>query len=191
MRHHRILLALAGAGLVLLPILSPRAGGDRQRPAFDPLFAQGASCAPAQPGRPVLLASLLQAQQPLQQAHPTETRPFQPGQQLPSTGEKPPPPLYGNLGKLHLAVTTNNPQAQAYFDQGLRLNFAFNHAEAVRAFRAAARLDPDCAMCHWAKRWRSVPTSTRRCSRKRPRRPMPHPGARCSWQAMPHPTSRR
>jgi tetratricopeptide (TPR) repeat protein len=151
MRHHRILLALAGAGLVLLPILSPRAGGDRQRPAFDPLFAQGANCTPAQPGRPVLLVSLLQAQQPPQQAYPTETRPFQPGQQLPATDEKPPPPLYRNLGKLHLAVTTNNPQAQAYFDQGLRLNFAFNHAEAVRAFRAAARLDPDCAMCHWGE----------------------------------------
>jgi tetratricopeptide (TPR) repeat protein len=151
MRHHRILLALAGAGLVLLPVLSPQAGRDQQRPVFDPLFAPGANCTPAQPGRPVLLISLLQAQQPPQQAHPTETRPFQPGQQLPATGEEPPPPLYRNLGKLHLAVTTNNSQAQAYFDQGLRLSFAFNHAEAVRAFRTAARLDPDCAMCHWGE----------------------------------------
>jgi tetratricopeptide (TPR) repeat protein len=36
-----------------------------------------------------------------------------------------------------------------YFDQGVRLLFAFNHAEAIRSFREAARLDPDCAMCWW------------------------------------------
>lgn len=56
-------------------------------------------------------------------------------------------PLYDNLGALHYAVTTSDPLAQAYFDQGLRLYWAFNHAEAVRAFAEAERRDPACAMC--------------------------------------------
>jgi tetratricopeptide (TPR) repeat protein len=58
-------------------------------------------------------------------------------------------PLYDNLGHHHHAVSTRVPQAQRYFDQGLRLYYAFNHAEAIRAFREAARLDPGCAMCYW------------------------------------------
>src|SRR5262249_58062516 len=56
-----------------------------------------------------------------------------------------------NLGTLSYAITTNNPTAQRYFDQGLRLTYAFNHAEAQRAFRAAQRLDPDCALCYWGE----------------------------------------
>jgi tetratricopeptide (TPR) repeat protein len=58
-------------------------------------------------------------------------------------------PLYENLGSYSQKITTASPRAQAYFDQGLRLVYAFNHAEARRAFREAARLDPDCAMFYW------------------------------------------
>ena len=58
-------------------------------------------------------------------------------------------PLYDNLGNHHYSITTRVPTAQRYFDQGLRLYYAFNHAEAIRAFEEAARLDPQCAMCHW------------------------------------------
>jgi len=58
-------------------------------------------------------------------------------------------PLYTGLGTVHHAVTTKSPVAQKYFDQGLRLCYAFNHDEAIRAFREAARLDPTCAMAHW------------------------------------------
>ena len=58
-------------------------------------------------------------------------------------------PLYTGLGAVHHAVTTKSPLAQKYFDQGLRLCYAFNHDEAIRAFREAARLDPSCAMAHW------------------------------------------
>jgi tetratricopeptide (TPR) repeat protein len=58
-------------------------------------------------------------------------------------------PLYENLGDHHYAITTEVPLAQRYFDQGLRLYYAFNHAEAIRAFEQATRLDPDCAMCYW------------------------------------------
>jgi tetratricopeptide (TPR) repeat protein len=58
-------------------------------------------------------------------------------------------PLYTDLGEHHRAVTTKSRRAQAYFDQGLRLVYAFNHAEAIRAFTEATRLDPTCAMCWW------------------------------------------
>jgi tetratricopeptide (TPR) repeat protein len=61
------------------------------------------------------------------------------------------PPLYPNLGTYSMTVTTRSPKAQAYFDQGLRLMFGFNHAEAIRAFREAQRLDPRCAMCFWGE----------------------------------------
>ncbi|WP_349569304.1 tetratricopeptide repeat protein [Azotobacter salinestris] len=58
-------------------------------------------------------------------------------------------PLYDNLGNHHYGITTGVPLAQRYFDQGLRLYYAFNHQEATRAFEQAARLDPQCAMCYW------------------------------------------
>jgi tetratricopeptide (TPR) repeat protein len=58
-------------------------------------------------------------------------------------------PLYDNLGNLHHQITTASPEAQRYFDQGLTLSYAFNHAEAIRSFRQAAAIDPDCAMCYW------------------------------------------
>jgi tetratricopeptide (TPR) repeat protein len=58
-------------------------------------------------------------------------------------------PLYDNLGNHHYRISTAVPLAQRYFDQGLRLYYAFNHGEAIRAFDEAARLDPTCAMCYW------------------------------------------
>ncbi len=60
-------------------------------------------------------------------------------------------PLYKDLGDHHHAITTSSPQAQQYFDQGLRLTYGFNHAEAIRSFRAAQALDPSCAMCYWGE----------------------------------------
>src|SRR5687768_871135 len=62
-----------------------------------------------------------------------------------------PVPLYTDLGAHTYPVTTTSSRAQAYFDQGLRLYYAFNHAEAIRAFREAQRLDPKCAMCWWGE----------------------------------------
>jgi tetratricopeptide (TPR) repeat protein len=61
----------------------------------------------------------------------------------------PPPPLYPDLGTHHKAVETRNPEAQKYFDQGLRLVYGFNHAEAIRSFTRATELDSTCAMCWW------------------------------------------
>jgi tetratricopeptide (TPR) repeat protein len=64
-------------------------------------------------------------------------------------GEARQAPLFDDLGRHHHAVTTKSAEAQRYFDQGLTLLYGFNHAEAVRSFREAARLDPDAAMPHW------------------------------------------
>jgi tetratricopeptide (TPR) repeat protein len=61
------------------------------------------------------------------------------------------PPLWPGLGTLSYPITTRKPLAQRYFDQGLRLAYAFNHLEARRAFRHAQRLDPDCALCYWGE----------------------------------------
>lgn len=58
-------------------------------------------------------------------------------------------PLYDNLGRYHHAISSRVPLVQAYFDQGLRLAYGFNHDEAIRAFREAARRDPKCAICWW------------------------------------------
>ena len=60
-------------------------------------------------------------------------------------------PLYDDLGDHHVPITTDLTAAQNYFDQGIRLYYAFNHAEAVRAFKEAQRLDVDCAMCWWGE----------------------------------------
>src|SRR5262249_6707887 len=57
--------------------------------------------------------------------------------------------LFTNLGTFHRKITTSSPEAQQYFDQGMRYLWAFNHDEATRSFAQAATLDPACAMCYW------------------------------------------
>jgi len=63
------------------------------------------------------------------------------------------PRLYDNLGDFSRAITTDSEQAQAYFDQGMRLAYSFARADAAESFRAAQQLDPDCAMCYWGEAW--------------------------------------
>ena len=53
------------------------------------------------------------------------------------------------LGTHSMRISTSVPMTQRFFDQGLRLAYAFNHEEARRSFEEAARLDPGCAMCYW------------------------------------------
>ena len=60
-------------------------------------------------------------------------------------------PLVDGLGKVHFPITTSNPLAQRYFDQGLGYAYGFNHSAAVAAFREAQRLDPECALCFWGE----------------------------------------
>lgn len=61
----------------------------------------------------------------------------------------PPPPLRQGIGDATLKISTQSPQAQAYFNQGLRLLHAFWYFEAYRAFKEAARLDPAAGMAYW------------------------------------------
>jgi tetratricopeptide (TPR) repeat protein len=57
--------------------------------------------------------------------------------------------LMTGYGNWHHPVSTKNSQAQAFFDQGLRLIYAFNHDEAARSFQRAAEFDPKLAMAYW------------------------------------------
>ena len=63
--------------------------------------------------------------------------------------DKPGAPVFTGLGDHHHQITTKVEETQKFFDQGVRLLFGFNHAEAIRSFREAARLDANCAMCWW------------------------------------------
>ena len=149
MKLKHLVLTLASASIVTIgtthisPTLASLLDGAR---TFDPLFTSGNLCAPGLTGAPPLLTKLILAK--------AETAPFQPGQTKAANGDKPVidmPPIYSGLGTLHYPISTANRKAQAYFDQGIRLTFAFNHAEAGRAFRAAQQLDPQCAMCYWGE----------------------------------------
>ncbi len=58
-------------------------------------------------------------------------------------------PLYEGLGSYSRKITTDSPEAQRYFDQGLAFLHGFNQSAAIRAFQQAAEIDPECAMAHW------------------------------------------
>ncbi len=58
-------------------------------------------------------------------------------------------PLFSGLGGVNFPITTKSEMAQQYFNQGLALSYAFNHAAADFAFNEATVYDPECAMCFW------------------------------------------
>ena len=149
MSTHRALavrkqVPLAALALAASAALAPRGSDAGETSAtFDPALDARAICGPAQGAAPQLLRGLVLVAK-------TETQPFQPQPMQAAGGAV---PLYSDLGKLHFKVGTRSAKAQAYFDQGLRLAFGFNHAEAQRAFQAAQKLDPACAMCAWGEAW--------------------------------------
>jgi pimeloyl-ACP methyl ester carboxylesterase/tetratricopeptide (TPR) repeat protein len=57
--------------------------------------------------------------------------------------------LATGLGDINHPVSTTNPEAQKFFNQGLAYIYAFNHEEAVRSFKQATQLDPQLAMGYW------------------------------------------
>src|ERR1044071_8697904 len=63
--------------------------------------------------------------------------------------EPAPATLTTGLGDINHPVTTNNPEAQKFFNQGLEYVYAFNHEEAIRSVKQAAQLDPQLAMAYW------------------------------------------
>lgn len=141
-----LVLALAAAGLLTGESLPEAYSED----VFVPELAllEGGIC-----GAPAPFARTPAAIR-LAQAGKTEVGPAAPAAaaSMPVQAESDPPILPG-LGTLSYRATTAVPQAQRYFDQGLRLAWAFNHDEARRAFRMAQRLDPECALCYWGEAW--------------------------------------
>lgn len=67
----------------------------------------------------------------------------------PAQADQPIAPRLEGLGDYQFPVTTTNPDSQFFFNQGLNLTYAFNHSEALRAFKEAVRLDPNNAMAYW------------------------------------------
>ena len=63
--------------------------------------------------------------------------------------EMAPVTLETGLGDINHPVSTSNPEAQKFFNQGLSYVYAFNHEEAIRSFKQAAQLDPQLAMAYW------------------------------------------
>src|SRR2546423_2142929 len=84
--------------------------------------------------------------------------------------------LFQGLGDFHRAVTTSVPLAQQYFDQGMRLLWAFNHDESTRSFARAAELDPACAGCYWGVALTVGPNYNVAA--------MAEPRARVAWEAL-------
>ncbi|HUN67316.1 MAG TPA: tetratricopeptide repeat protein [Burkholderiales bacterium] len=143
LKRKPLVLALVAAGLFAAEGLPDAYSED----VFVPELAllDGGTCNSATIGRSPLLLQLAQAR-------PTEVSPAgaAAAAAAPAAAESA-PPLIPGLGKHSYRISTSSPQAQRYFDQGLRLAWGFNHAEAGRAFRQAQKLDPDCAMCYWGE----------------------------------------
>lgn len=129
------------------------------------------------------IAPVLQAAvpppEPASVSNRTETGPFARVPALPEAAAKPSddPPLWNGLGQLSYPITTEVVLAQNYFDQGIHLADAFNHDEARRAFQAAQRHDPQCAMCFWGEALVLGPNINA------PMRPEAGPAA---WEALNH-----
>ncbi|MDP1932987.1 MAG: hypothetical protein Q8L60_16165 [Gammaproteobacteria bacterium] len=65
-----------------------------------------------------------------------------------------PIPIYDKaLGTFTYPISSTNPEAQAYFDQGFQMMYSFTTLDAARSFREAQRRDPDCAICYWGEAW--------------------------------------
>ena len=57
------------------------------------------------------------------------------------------------LGPFTRPISSKNREAQAFFNQGFQMMYAFAKPEAVRSFREAWKRDPNCAICYWGEAW--------------------------------------
>jgi tetratricopeptide (TPR) repeat protein len=145
-----LVLALAAAGLAG----SASFHGAQDSNVFVPEIAviDGGVCRAPAAGSPYPLLRVAQAAQDVKKKgiSPAATAAAEAASPPPPDGD---PPLMQGLGGASLRVTTSSELAQKFFDQGYRLGWGFNHHEALRAFRKAQRLDPQCAMCYWGEAW--------------------------------------
>jgi len=140
--------ALGAAGLVTIAIPSQRIAGDASVASANTLPAEfdlaSAVCHGRMPTAGTIGMIRLAAQQT--EVPQAEMKASSPAPAFADTE----PPLWDGLGSVSYKVTASSA-AQTFFDQGLRLTYAFNHGEAQRAFRKAQQLDPECAMCFWGE----------------------------------------
>jgi len=73
--------------------------------------------------------------------------------ELPKRVRDPIPLMTKALGRFTRPISSRNAEAQAFFDQGFQMMFAFAKADAIRSFREAWKRDPDCAICYWGEAW--------------------------------------
>jgi tetratricopeptide (TPR) repeat protein len=84
--------------------------------------------------------------------------------------------LFDGLGLYHRPITTRSAEAQAFFDQGMRWMYGFNHDEAARSFARATQFDPQCALCFWGLALTLGPNYNMPT--------MAEPRARVAWEAL-------
>ena len=136
-------LSIAFASTTLFGVAAPLEFTSQQLALLDPSRAMASLCGGGAKGssmrdRLMMAAAVVQAQ--------------------PAT----PIRLYDGLGKINFQITTSNPEAQRYFNQGMGFAYGFNHAAAIASFREAQRLDPECAMFFGASHWPMGQTSMHR-----------------------------
>lgn len=132
MNRLALILALSGTALLGHSSATRAAPSAATLAMLDPIRAAGAICG-SQRG-----ASLLRDRLRVAAAYGKRTE----------TG---PIPLFDGVPRNALPAASSNARAQRYFDQGVMLIYGFNHAGAIRSFRAAQALDPDCALCFWGE----------------------------------------
>lgn len=95
---------------------------------------------------------------------------------FPAYGVTGSPQMFEDMGAYQRTITTDSPEAQEYFNQGLNWMYGFNHDEAVRAFTKAAEIDPNCAMAWWGVSHAQGPNYNASC--------MSHPRSAAAWDAL-------
>ena len=98
--------------------------------------------------RPILFAAILIALNiSIAQAQDSETA------ELPEVFDESLPLFAKALGNFTRSISSSNPEAQAYFDQGYQMMYAFATEDAARSFRESWKRDSDCAICYWGEAW--------------------------------------
>src|SRR5262249_11431137 len=69
--------------------------------------------------------------------------------------------LMAGQGKIDFPVTTGQPEAQKFINQGVGQLHSFFYFEAERSFRQAAMIDPACPMAYWGMAMANVNNAKR------------------------------